>query len=145
MELPAELLTSIAEMSASPLDVAFPTPRDSPAPGADRARWLRRIVYDNLRLNGFFEFCWTEGDLASRALVEEQADVLKNVSQELKDAGWDVSVQEGESFVAGCVAWPSKVERFRKLIQAMLEEDSDEDEDVIASITQTLDRMRAGS
>jgi hypothetical protein len=45
------------------------------------------------------------------------------------------------------VAWPAKVERFQKLLHAMLEDsdadESDTEDSVIASITQTLDRMRA--
>jgi hypothetical protein len=104
-------------------------------------------VYDNLRLNGFFEFVWTEGDLASRALMEEQADALRQITPELVEAGWTVAAQEGSAFVAGCVAWPAKVERFQKLLHAMLEDsdadESDTEDSVIASITQTLDRMRA--
>lgn len=153
MSLPSELLDRIAEMSADSLDAAFPTPRDSPAPGADRVRWIRRIVYDHLRLDGFFEFCWRDGDLTSITLAEEQVDVLRQLQPELETAGWTVALHEGDGAIAGCVAWPSKVERFQKIMDLWVDSDDSEDsddsgsehaeDDMLESITQTIELMRA--
>ena len=115
-------------------------------------RWIRRIIYDHLRLDGFFEFCWRDGDLTSITLAEEQVDVLRQLQAELEAAGWTVAVHEGDGTIAGCVAWPSKIERFQNnesLVDSDGSDSDDSDEeprvedDMLESISHTIELMRA--